>query len=517
MNRSALNVVKNHLACIMSPDNKQVPWWRGIHIIALAGLGLRITLAFVSDNIYHPDEIFQYLEQGHRIAFGYGIIPWEYRFGIRSYIIPGFISGLLYLCKLLQIDDPAIYTIFIKAVCCLLSISLIYSVYIIGRNLASEAAGRMASVFACSWYELIYFAHKPSPEVLSMYLLMGASALAVSRPDNRRPMLFGLLSGLSVALRLQYLPIIVFIGIVICLAWRKDELVKSGLIFLVVLGMSGGLDYLTWGQMFSSYYENYLFNGVYKVSELFGTSPAYFYLYAIAIVSLGIFCLMLLSSFFLLPITWLPVACVFINILSHSMLSHKEYRFILVSIPLLLILTAVVATAGILKYTAFSRQSYFSSLAVGIMILISVAGLFGKLPFQGIIYPQAILSKQDMLTAYTFLYQDPSLVAVLNLKKGWEKTGGYYYLHRDIPIYYPYHLRAKHISSDEIGRYVSHIICPGGMPDIQGFTALARIGNIEIRRQINPPNRYMMIDVDTRDVYQRGIDKRYVPTVKRCI
>jgi GPI mannosyltransferase 3 len=517
MNKSPLAVIINHLTSIMTPRYNHVPWWRGIHIIAISGLVLRLVLAFVSDYIYHPDEIFQYLEQGHRIIFGYGYIPWEYRFGTRSYIIPGFISMILFLCKLLQIDDPSHYTLVVKSIFCFLSISLIYSVYIIVRNIASEAAARLASVFTCVWYDLIYFAHKPTPEVLSTYLLMGALALAVSRPGYRRPLLFGLLSGLSVVLRLQYLPVLFVIAIAVCVTWRKNELVKSGLVFLAVIGMTGCLDYITWGQFFSYYYQNYLFNYLYKISELFGTMPAYFYLGAIAIVSMGIFCLTMLSSLFLISMTWLPVLCVSMNIISHSFLAHKEYRFILVSIPLLLILTAVPVTEIITKYIETTRQKYFYSLAVGIMILISVAGLFDKLPFQRIIYSQPIYSNQNIIKSYTFLYNDPDLAAILNMSTRWWETGGYYYLHRDIPIYFPNHLNAKQIELNEIEKYISHVICPVGTPDIRGFKNLTRIGNLEIRKQITPPNRYMIIDVNTRDVYQPGVDDRYVPMVKRRI
>jgi len=149
------------------------------------------------------------------------------------------------------------------------------------------------------------------------------------------------------------------------------------------------------------------------------------------------------------------------------------------------------------------------------MILVSTAGIFDMLPYQKKIYPQPIFKKQDILQAYTFLYHEPDLVALLNIYRGWSDTGGYYYLHRDIPIYFPYHLRAKQITPAEIDKYVSHIICHAGLPDIQGFKTLTRIGNLEIRKQIKPPPQYMIIDVNTKNVYQPGVDNRYVPAVKR--
>ena len=109
------------------------------------------------------------------------------------------------------------------------------------------------------------------------------------------------------------------------------------------------------------------------------------------------------------------------------------------------------------------------------------------------------------------------MVAILNMDSQWWKTGGYYYLHRDIPIYFPNHLSDKNIRRNEIEKYVSHIICPAGTPDIKGFKPMNRIGDLEIRKQITPPTRYMIIDVNTRDVHQQGIDDLYVPMVKRRI
>ncbi|MGB7949351.1 MAG: mannosyltransferase, partial [Candidatus Binatia bacterium] len=146
--------------------------WINIHLLALAALVARLVVIFVHDRVYHPDEIFQYLEQAHRLTFGYGYIPWEYRYGTRSWILPGFISGLLFVCRIFGVDDPAVYTTVVKVVFCILSVSLIYSVYIFAREIGGEAAGKLAAIFTCFWYELVYFAHKPLPELLSTYLIM---------------------------------------------------------------------------------------------------------------------------------------------------------------------------------------------------------------------------------------------------------------------------------------------------------------------------------------------------------
>ena len=49
----------------------------------------RVWAAVWDQNIYWPDEIFQTLEPAHQFAFHYGILPWEFREGARSWLFPG--------------------------------------------------------------------------------------------------------------------------------------------------------------------------------------------------------------------------------------------------------------------------------------------------------------------------------------------------------------------------------------------------------------------------------------------
>ena len=51
--------------------------------------------ALAFPNVVWPDEIFQTLEQAHRLAFGYGIVPWEFRAGARSWLLPGLLAGAM--------------------------------------------------------------------------------------------------------------------------------------------------------------------------------------------------------------------------------------------------------------------------------------------------------------------------------------------------------------------------------------------------------------------------------------
>ena len=73
---------------------------RRLHLIALAVVlvligAARARLAWWSPSAISPDEVFQTVEQGFRIVHGRGVVPWEFREGLRSWVFPGFLAAVL--------------------------------------------------------------------------------------------------------------------------------------------------------------------------------------------------------------------------------------------------------------------------------------------------------------------------------------------------------------------------------------------------------------------------------------
>ncbi len=494
-------------------------WWNRLHLIAIIGLAIRLILALNFDTIYHPDEIFQYVEQAHRWEFGYGNIPWEYRYGVRSWILPGFITGLLHLLRILHIEDPNIYVPAIKIVFCIFSISIIYSVYIITRNIASEKAARLASVIACFWYELIFFASKAMPEVLSTYLVAVAIACLVTKPQTRNSILFGISCGLVTILRYQYLPIVIVLFVLAAFKWSKKQILLISMIVIIAVIGAGYVDYLTWGSFFASYYNNYLYNSIYKVSEIFGIEPfSYYFTGGASIVTV--------VSYFLISRNNKPWI-IFISILSiiipHSLTAHKEFRFIFAVVPLCIILVSIVLASGfkpdqsiepvimflvkkspvknlnVFKICKFIALKIFAFLLAITMFLL----ITGVLNFPKI---------QSTLSAYLFLHREPDLFAVFNNYSSWVNTGAYYYLHRNIPIYYTDEF--EDFGLEYYTPYVSHIICHKNQQAITDFTTIFRDGDLEIRKNTISNKKYRKLDIDTINFPQKGVDGLYKPTVK---
>ena len=56
----------------------------GLPFVLTCALAVRMFFASAYPTLLWSDEIFQTLEQAHRLVFGYGIVPWEFRAGARS-------------------------------------------------------------------------------------------------------------------------------------------------------------------------------------------------------------------------------------------------------------------------------------------------------------------------------------------------------------------------------------------------------------------------------------------------
>jgi GPI mannosyltransferase 3 len=504
-------------------------WWSKLHWLAWLGVLVRIGMVLISDRIHHPDEILQYLEQAHRLEFGYGIIPWEYRHGIRSWLLPGLLAGLLSVFHHLHLDDPNLYIPTIKILFCLISISLIYATYIIVRTIASEPAARLASVLVCLWYETIHFASRPTPEVLATYCLTWAFACVVVAPSRRNTILFGLFCGLGIMLRFQYLPAIVVLAGWAIWRWRKGEVAIAASLVLALVGVTGYVDYVTWGSLFGSYYNNYVYNNVYQVSRFFGVEPFTDYFKSLTVNSAGIFLLAVIGALrpATLRKTWLLLLYIASIVLPHSLIAHKEHRFMLAAIPILLMLTAIVIADFIeleagypfgLKIGLRSRKMGLYA-AMSLIACISIGGILVKVRWRDPIYQSqaTIVRREPTLAAYLFLHRQADLVAILNAYQPWQsgdgfqwqRTGGYYYLHRNVPIYY-LELSNEIINKDNYVNYVSHIIC--SPTDVTpGFITIAKFGDLEVRRIIQRPTNFIKPNIDFINLRQPEIDDVYQP------
>jgi phosphatidylinositol glycan class B len=475
-----------------------------LHAIAAGALALRLAFAWRSEHLVHPDEVFQYLEQAHRLVYGYGFIPWEYRFARRNWLLPGTLAGLLEALRLLGFDRPATYIPALKALFAILSVSLVYAANALGRNLFGVRAGLIAAVLAAFWYELVEASTRATPEVLATYALVVALAFATGPNSARRSATVGLLLGIGVALRLQYAPCAAAVWVVCAIGWGWRPALVVVAAAAVMPAVAGALDLVTWGAPFASYYNSIVLDVVYRVSEMFGTAPWFYYADGLWIASRGVFAGAVAYGVLTWRKSW-PLLLVLVALLvPHALIAHKEYRFIFLAVPLLLVLAAAAIAAAEqwlrARRVAPTARALATAAAFAIIAAVSIAGFRNY----------GVFRQDDRLLAALDLAQRSDVAAVLDLATPWYLCGGFYYLHHDVPVYFKPQLDA--LPGVEPRQLASHVLVDASAPDLPGFRQLAAHGTVRILEQVSPPAVYLTPGTDGREPMQGGVDDRFGPS-----
>lgn len=482
-------------------DNAHAQTWRGLHYVALGALVLRLAVAWGSVRITYPDELFQYLEQAHRLVYGYGIVPWEFRLAARNWLLPGALGVLLGGLRAIGLDSPTTYVPVLKSLLALLSVCLVYASYSIGRNMFGERSGRLAAVLAAIWYELLYVSTVATPEVLSAYAIVGALALVTGRASVRRAAIVGLLLGASIALRVQYGVPAFALWLLVVAHWRRRCALIAALASAIVIGFAGLLDAWSWGTPFISYYNNLGFNLLLERGDAFGHSAPFAYFSWLTAGSAGLYVLAAGYGLVQWKRCWpilLLIACVLVP---HSLIPHKEYRFVILAVPLLLLLLADAVVNCTQQLVRARGDRAIMGVALATMATISAV--------QCVIH--GVFARDDRLLATLDLSRRHDVAAVLDLAGFWTRSGGYYYLHQNVPLYFQQQIEAVPMSA--VRSLVSHIIVPVTQAAIPGFRISTRYRNVAILEQVSPPPAYRRLKRDGREPRQSGLDDRLDPGV----
>jgi hypothetical protein len=467
--------------------------WKWLYATAVGALVLRLIAAVWSVRVGHPDEIFQYLEQAHRLVYGYGFVPWEYQFGVRNWLLPGTLGGFLEALRLVHIDSPAAYIPLLNSVFAVVSVSVVFSSYAIGRSLFGETAGRAAAVVAAIWHELLYASISPRPEILGAYAIFGALAFCVTGPGMRRAIWIGLVLGAAIALRPQYAIPAAAMWAYTLFRWERQHAFPLTIACLAVPSVAGLLDWWFWGEPFVSYFNYFEFNSTYGVSDLFGDKPIYWYAVRLTVASLGLYPVAIAYGVIIWRRAWpllLLIACVLIP---HSLIGHKEDRFVFLAIlPVLPLFADMVV----------NRIAWMRSIAVvwiGAVVVLGTA--YG-----------GVLKRDDHLNAWLDLSRRNDVKAVLDLTGPYWASGGYYYLHHDVPVYFPQVL--GQLPRSDLRLFVSHIIVSAPDASIPGFRIESLHHGVAVLAQVSPPPAYRRLETYTREMPLRALDGRFTPRIR---
>lgn len=426
--------------------------------------GLRIWIANFQPNLIWADEIYQVVEPAHRLVYGTGLTAWEYVVGMRSWLFPGVIAGVLWLGHLFG-SDPGFKLIPVQLFMVLCSLIPVAVAWRWGERLDGVRGGVIVGGFVALWADLLYMAPHPLSDVIASDVLMVGLYAALpltTQPRSRRLALAGALFGLAFVLRMQLGPALLVATIFACgrnlRSW--SALVLGGIAVLLSAGL---LDWITLGAPFRSIWLNLWLNIAKGVSSDYGTAPGAYFLVA-PILFWGLIPAIAVAVQFAIGSRRFPAlsAVVVALFLTQSLIAHKEWRFIFPALPPLITLCGIAAIQEIQDLgRKWSRAPSPKFLAGSILAIWTCLSLAAALTPS---YRKQWTFRRDLVEAFALAARQPGLCAVNLVDSLWIETPGSAALPTGVPIYAN---RRGDVPRDQAGYNVAISRDPRPLPNFQ--------------------------------------------------
>jgi hypothetical protein len=393
-------------------------------VVLLIALLFRVGAELGYPSVDWPDQIFQNAEPAHRLAYGYGVVPWEFRVGLRNWVFPVFLAGVMRLTDWMGPGSLG-YVRGMALTLSLVSLLIVFVGYRWGARTRGTEAAIIAALTCALWYELIYYGPKTLAEIVAGHLLVAGLYLGYwsgEAPHRYRARLIiaGILLGAVAGLRVQLGPAVV-VGVIVL---ARKQLQRASLFLLCGIGLAvavfGIADVFAWGLPFESYARGLWINLVEGRSSQYGVSPWYWYLGAV-LNHMGPLLAFSIAGARRNPLFAAVAGTI---IATYSVVPHKEYRFIVPAVMLLVILGGL----GLAEALDGSRR-VVSKLNVGIaVVFVALTGILGAA--RTFNFPARY---SGALPAFERVSRDPEVCGV-GTRGHWAFFGGYTYLHRNVPL-----------------------------------------------------------------------------------
>jgi len=420
------------------------------HVLLFLPLALalipRLLLAWREHGLNHPDELFQVLEPAHRFVFGFGIQSWEFQTGARSWFLPGIVGLIWKGLSAAGVDDPLVAVPLLRLPFVALGVLSVFLAARLARRLGGERAGVMAALATGFLPLALLLDFRATTEAASAPLILAAVLLLMDGRVARA----GALIGVTVLLRPTNAVVGVAVAASLAFERRPRDVVRLVAGALPVAIAGGLLDLATWGRPFHSMIEYLRFNLFEGGARGFGVEPAWFYGWALLVT----------APFVALTLPTLiavarrsaparaPLFVTFVYLLVHSAQGHKEVRFLLPIAPLMVALGAVGLNAWLEPILERRGHALRAAFTPGLGVIVVTAGLVMAWSFT-----YAGLRDNTGRPMDTVLAGQRDAVQRLMREAGRRDelcglvlvgvvpnelfSGGYTYLHRDVPLTSP--------------------------------------------------------------------------------
>lgn len=358
-------------------------------ILCLALLVYGLT-AYFSVGYYHADEHYQIIEfAGSKLGtHSTNELAWEYKAGLRQAIQPTMAYGIIKTFTVFHIDNPYVQTFLIRLLTGLFAIFVInklINAFYPSVNRKNHTVFIILSFFL--WFLPMLNIRFTSETMSGLTLLL---ALAYAEDNHicvkRKYLLIGILLGFSFIFRFQ--SAFASLGLIAWLMFiRKEHISKIGSLLL------GGFMVLCLGVLLDSWFYNKFTFTIYNYfytsfldnnTDAFGTSPWYYYFTSIihySIIPIGILILFSLIILAIRKPKHILIWMLFPFILFHTLIPHKEERFLFPMINLIPIVL-ILAYQEFIEIAFVRRLKNVKSIRIGFVIFIvfcaglNIIGLF---------------------------------------------------------------------------------------------------------------------------------------------
>lgn len=404
-------------------DTLRVDHRRALYAVLVFAFVLRFALALFSPSIHQADEVYQVAEQANLAVYGYGIESWEFRAAARSALYPALVIPVFWLDA-----GAAVRQTLIAALFTLLSLIPVAVAFRWAVGLYGVLGGIVAAVMMGTWFELVYFAPKPTADAVSSYFFLAALYLARPAASARGVFAAAFFLVVTLALRMQLAPAV---GLVFLLAmlieWRTRLMIlMAGAIAAIVL--AGLIEWAWWGVPFLGHYNYLKLEFMRDVSSHFGRAPLTFFAKNSVLIYGAMLPIMVVLAWHgakQAPV--LLVAAIALALPFH-LIPHKEYRFLVVAVPPVVLLMGLAAADLVTRSPTLASARGMTVAAVTWIATMTAISL-------GDAYRPNWVRDRNHIRAFREIGARPDACGVALVGIRWFHTPGYSGLGRDVPIY----------------------------------------------------------------------------------
>jgi phosphatidylinositol glycan class B len=358
---------------------------RPLVAILLLAAAFRLPLSFWP-NFHHPDEIFQYLEPAWRLLGHDSVVSWEWRYGMRGWLLPTVMAGPVAIGDWIAPGGLGAFVL-PRVLVAVASLSIVASAWAFGARI-SRAHSILAGFVAAIWFEFVYFApHTLSEPIATAAIFPAALLLTRDAPSRRDLAGGGALLALAFLFRFQYAPAITVLVLATC--WRNwERLQPLALGGAAILAVGGVVDAAHGAMPFGWLAANIEQNLLQDRASEFGVTPAITYIAWLwerwSIVVLPMSFLILRGYRHAPTLFWVAVT----DIAFHSLIAHKEPRFVFLSMSMLVIVAALGSADWVSLRNKFASRRWaglaIASGWIGASAALAAIGPWPELWMRGI-------------------------------------------------------------------------------------------------------------------------------------